>query len=172
MTTTNDTQAPEERTEEDHIVELKGQLARAHADFINYRKDESRRALEMTERAGERVVGDLLEIIDSLEALIAHIPASVHEQYADWAKGIVLVKDQMRAVFTRHGVAEIATRDVAFDPALHEAIGTDSVPTAERDGIVTACLRMGYTMHGRVLRPAQVRVGSFLQQKETTEASS
>lgn len=160
----------EQATLEERIVELEGQLTRAQADFINYRKDESRRALEMTERAGERVVADLLESLDSLEALVAHTPEPVQSQHADWAKGLLLVRDHVRTVLARHGVAEIVTKDASFDPTLHEAIGTDVVREADKDGVITSCLRVGYTMHGRVLRPAQVRVGSFREQKEEAVA--
>ncbi|MEK7600591.1 MAG: nucleotide exchange factor GrpE [Patescibacteria group bacterium] len=165
MTHTN-TPHPEVSESAQRITELEGQLARAHADFINYRKDESRRAIEMTERAGERVVNDLLEGLDSVEALVAHTPEAVQTQFADWSKGLVLVRDQVRAVLMRHGVVEIPFQGVAFDPALHEAIGNDVVADVGQDGMITSCLRVGYTMHGRVLRPAQVRVGSFREQKK------
>ena len=136
------------------LDELKQTLLRRQADFENYRKRVEKERFEDSKRATARVAESLIPVIDGFEhALAAHREA----EYESYRKGFELIYKQLLDNFARLGVERIEPLGRPFDPHLHQAM--DRTETTEHaDGIILQVFQPGYVFHGRVLRPAMVRV--------------
>lgn len=122
---------------------------RAKADLINYQKDESKRLEEIVKFAGVGVVKDLILVLDSFDLALAAAK--------DADKGFALVKTQLEDALKKQGLERIAVPvGLPFDPATQEAIA--SVESAESPGTVVEEVGSGYALHGRVIRPARVKI--------------
>jgi molecular chaperone GrpE len=127
-------------------------LKRVAADFDNYRKRTLRDQQALVARAHERLVKELLPVLDDLErALVA---AEEHEE-ARLEDGVRLVHRELRTALSKEGLVEIET-DGEFDPHVHEALLTQ--PSEEGDGVILQVIQKGYRLGDRVLRPARVVV--------------
>ncbi len=138
-----------ERERDEYLNDLK----RLAADFDNYRKRVARDQAELSRRANERLLNELLPVLDDLERALE--AASQHEE-AKLEEGVQLVHRSLSALLARHGLTEIEAEG-AFDPHVHEAMLAQPADGAE-DGSVLQVLQKGYRLGDRVLRPARVIV--------------
>jgi molecular chaperone GrpE len=137
---------------------------RTAADFDNFRKRVAREREELVTLANERLVKELLPILDDLErALVA---ATEHEE-ARLEEGVRLVHRALESLLERNGVKEIDT-DGAFDPHVHEALLAQ--PSEADEGSVIDVVQKGYTLGDRVVRPARVVVAAAPPQPLPPEA--
>lgn len=136
------------------LQDLRQTLQRRQADFDNYRKRIEKERADDWKRANARVVEALIPVIDGFEhALAAHREA----EYENYRKGFELIYKQFMDNLTKLGVERIDPVDQPFDPHLHQAV--DRTETADKeDGTILQVFQPGYVFHGRVLRPAMVRV--------------
>jgi molecular chaperone GrpE len=126
---------------------------RVQADFENYRKRAIREQERLVAHAHERVVRDLLPVLDDLERALD--AAERHEE-AQLVEGVKLVEQALRQVLEKEGLVEIEAEG-AFDPHVHEAVLTQPRDAAE-SGSVVEVLQRGYRLGDRVVRPARVIV--------------
>jgi molecular chaperone GrpE len=126
---------------------------RVQADFDNYRKRAARDRERLVTHAHERLVRELLPVLDDLERALE--AAEQHEE-AKLVEGVKLVESALRAALTKEGLVEIAT-DGAFDPHVHEALFTQPGNGAE-SGAVVGVVQRGYRLGEKVVRPARVIV--------------
>jgi molecular chaperone GrpE len=131
-------------------------MVRRQADFENIRKRLERERHEEGKRGVHRLIEDTLPVLDGFErALAAHKDPA----YEEYRKGFELIYKQLWEVLSRHGVERIDAEGKQFDPNFHQAI--ERVETHDHaDGAVVDVLQQGYMFHGRVLRPATVRVAA------------
>ena len=136
------------------LDELRQTLQRRQADFENYRKRVEKERFEDSKRTTGRVIETLIPIIDGFEhALAAHREA----EYENYRKGFELIYKQLLDNLTKLGVERVEPLGKPFDPHLHQAV--DRAETSEHaDGTILQVFQPGYVFHGRVLRPAMVRV--------------
>ena len=136
------------------LEELRQTLLRRQADFDNYRKRIERERFEDSKRTTARVLEGLIPVIDGFEhALAAHREA----EYENYRKGFELIYKQLLDTVTKLGAERIDPLGKTFDPHLHQAV--DRAETTEHeDGTILQVFQPGYVFHGRVLRPAMVRV--------------
>lgn len=136
--------------------DLRSTLLRRQADFDNYRKRIERERHEESRRVKAHLIEHLLPVLDTFErALAAHDDPA----YADYRKGFELIYRQLWDALAKQGLERIEVAGKAFDPHMHQAI--ERVETHEfADGSVIEVLQPGYVFHGRVLRPATVRVAA------------
>jgi molecular chaperone GrpE len=136
------------------LDELRQTLLRRQADFENYRKRIEKERSEDSRRATARVIEGLIPIIDGFEhALAAHRET----EYENYRKGFELIYKQLLDNVAKLGAERIDPTGKQFDPHLHQAM--DRTETAEHaDGTILQVFQPGYLFHGRVLRPAMVRV--------------
>jgi molecular chaperone GrpE len=135
--------------------QLRDRLLRTTAEFDNYRKRVDRDRRDMSDRAAESVLLDLLPIVDDLErALAAEATGEGAEAYR---RGVELIYKQVMELLTRRGVKAMDALGADFDPNLHQAVASEAAEGA-RDGEVIAVLRTGYLLNDRLLRPAMVKV--------------
>ena len=134
------------------VADLRDRSARTLADFDNFRKRSERERDEDRRFATADVFRQLLPVIDNLErALSAEGP----EQ--DLKVGVNLILRQIKDLLESSGVERVAAMGELFDPQFHEAVTREENP-AVKDPTVIYELQSGYTMHGRLLRPAVVKV--------------
>jgi molecular chaperone GrpE len=145
-------EAPALSTEEPAQVPDDAYL-RLAADFDNYRKRTAREHAELSRRANERLLNELLPVLDDLERALE--AAAEHEE-AKLEEGVRLVHRSLLSLVERHGLTEIATEG-AFDPHVHEALLAQPGEGAE-EGSVLQVLQKGYRLGDKVIRPARVIV--------------
>ena len=129
-------------------------LRRLQAEFDNYRKRILKEQTQAIEFAAEPVFRRLLEVLDEFELALMH--AQDKPDFDRFLHGVELVYAKLLGTLKAEGLERIAAEGQRFDPERHEAL----MQTGEGDGepIVADVLRSGYTLRGRVLRPAGVRM--------------
>jgi molecular chaperone GrpE len=128
-------------------------LQRLAADFDNFRKRTAREQAAQAQRAHERLVQELLPVLDDLERALDAAEEHDEDKLVD---GVRLVQQALRQALEREGLAEIEA-DGKFDPHVHEALLAQPAEDAEQ-GDVLQVLQRGYRLGDRVLRPARVIV--------------
>jgi molecular chaperone GrpE len=136
---------------------------RVAAEFDNYRKRAARDQESLVGRAHERLVKELLPVLDDLERALE--AAAEHEE-AKLEEGVRLVERQLRAVLEREGLVEIDTNGT-FDPHVHEALLTQ--PSEARDGSILQVIQKGYRLGDRVVRPARVVIAQGVEEAQASE---
>lgn len=114
---------------------------RERADFINYKKEETKRVEEIVKFANEGLLLEIIEVLDKLDVGLKHEPSETLKQ---------LTRD-FDKFLESHGINRIKIED-KFDPLVHEAV------EVEPGGSVLEEIRAGYTMHDKVIRPVRVRI--------------
>ena len=127
-------------------------VRRVQAEFENYRKRVIREQSTLVERSTERLVEELLPVLDSFDGALAHASASDPDQLR---KGLDGIHGQLVAVLEKHGLERIEADGHPFDPNEHEAVMSDDGPA---EPAVAETMRAGYRLKGRMVRPAMVRV--------------
>lgn len=127
---------------------------RVVADFENFKKEQAKFAEHMARFASLAVVTKMLDVLDLLDQAVQAAPSDIREQ-KDWFTGIERVRKEFEDTLIKAGAERMKIEKKEFDPATMEAVGT--VPGGE-SGTVQSQQRAGWTMHGRVIRPAQVIV--------------
>jgi molecular chaperone GrpE len=128
-------------------------LQRLKAEFDNYRKRAAREQTAIVARASERLVKELIPVLDDLERALA--AAEEHEEAA-LEEGVRLTHRALADALLREGLVEIET-DGTFDPHVHEALLSQPDDAAE-SGAVLQVLQKGYRLGDKVIRPARVIV--------------
>ncbi len=130
---------------------------RAVADLENFRKRTVREKDELRQFAAANVIEDLIPLLDNLGLGLA--AAKQQTDVKAVADGITLVLEQFKSAFARHGLKEVNPQGQPFDHNLHECIS--HLPSADVPAeTVSQVVRLGYTLNGRLLRPAAVVVSS------------
>ena len=147
---------------EQKVAELDNQLKRAVADYQNLEKRISEGRSELTSFVAGELVNKLLSVLDHLEQATAGAPEE--EKQSGWFRGVELAVKQFKDVLRLEGLEEIQTVG-EFNPSLHEAVDVREMPPPldsseiHKDNMILEVVRKGYTLNGKVLRPAQVVVG-------------
>ena len=130
-------------------------LRRVQAEFENYRKRVIKEQTALVDRATSGLVEQLLPVLDSFELALKNLDAAGSDDIESVRKGVELVYAELLGVLEKAGLSRIEAEGKPFDPNVHEAVMQE-----EGDGepVVTDVLRTGYTLKGRVLRPAMVKV--------------
>jgi molecular chaperone GrpE len=138
----------------DEAAQYLDHLRRLQAEFDNYRKRVVKEQTDLAELGAMPVARRLLEVLDDFE--LALMAADETHDFEKFVKGVELVYAKLADALKAEGLERMQAEGAPFDPELHEAL----MQTGDGDGepIVVDVLRPGYTLKGRVLRPAGVRV--------------
>lgn len=131
-------------------------LQRLKAEFDNYRKRILKEQTRAVELAGEALVSKLLEVLDEFE--LALIAADQKPDFEKFRRGVELVFAKVSDILKSEGLERIEAQGEPFDPERHEALISQTFGGGEGEPYVADVLRAGYTLKGRVLRPAGVKV--------------
>ena len=136
------------------LEDLRQTLLRRQADFDNYRKRVEKERSEDSRRSTARVIEALIPVVDSFDQALA---SHREPEYANYRKGFELIHKQLIDNIAKLGAERIDPVGLTFDPHMHQAM--DRTETTEHhDGAILQVFQPGYVFHGRVLRPAMVRV--------------
>lgn len=153
----------EHLTISDREMALRHELEQLRAEFERHRKRANRERV-LAHRFGiERLLEDLLPVLDTLDRVLAE----AHHAEVPMAEAVVRVALRMTALLDRHGVAAIESLGRRLDPALHEVTGVVRLAGIP-PGVVVEEHEKGYLHHDRVLRPAKVVVNAAPESREHT----
>ncbi len=131
------------------------QWRRAVAEFANYRKRVEKERQEFAQQANARLIGRLLVLLDDFERAFATLPPALMN--LTWIEGLHLIYRKLQVILEGEGLEAIEAAGKPFDPLEHEAVTYEEVEGVE-EGQVLGEVQKGYRLHGKVLRPALVRV--------------
>ena len=121
---------------------------RAKADFLNYQKDEAKRFETIIKFGNESLLRELITVVDSFDLALAAHPTE---------KGFYMVQSQLEDIMKKNGLEKLVVAvGQTFDPALHEAVA--EVEATQQANTIVEVVETGYTLHGKLLRPARVKV--------------
>lgn len=149
---------------------MRDKYLRLQAEWDNYRKRTAEEASEMRVRAAEKLMGDLLPVMDDFERAIAHAEGNGEAGLLD---GVKAISTKLSDALGKHGLEAIDPAGDAFDALEHQAVGTvddASVP----DETVAQVYQKGYRLGKKVIRPAMVTIatGGPKRPKEESEEGS
>lgn len=125
---------------------------RAKADFINYKKDELRRLEEVARYGNEKLIEEMISILDSFDLGIAAL-----EKNGPVDKGIYIIRTKIEDLLKKYGLSRIPIKTgELFDPAVAEAIAEEESEMPA--GTVIAEIEAGYKLYDKVIRPARVKI--------------
>lgn len=154
--------APEAETTEEKAEEKNEEKAddgnekyvRLMAEFQNYKKRVAKEKNDIREYATEKLVMELLPVLDNFERALA---ASAEDDPAGYAKGMELIFTQMVTELQKSGLTEVEAEGQDFDPTKHNAVMTEENEELE-SGKVSKVLQKGYALNDKVIRPSMVAV--------------
>ncbi len=154
-------QAPEQTELEKALAERDEYLAgwqRSKADFANTKKRFEEDMKSFRVMANEGLIEELLPVLQSFEMAFGNKEAW---EKADkgWRSGVEYIYTQLKSTLEGHGLAPIDPIGQKFDHAIHEAVSYEPVADASKADMVLKVIEKGYTLGGKLVRPAKVVVG-------------
>ncbi len=132
--------------------ELEDRYLRLAAEFDNFRKRTARDFQSVVKSANERLLLELLDLRDNFERALSNSAGNVES----FRQGVELIAGQLDAILKKEGVEELEVDGRPFDPSTSEAIA--HLKSERPEGEVLQVLAKGYSLGGRVIRPARVTV--------------
>jgi molecular chaperone GrpE len=149
--------------------ELKKQLMYALAETENVRKRAERDRRDAETYGGSRLARDLLAVHDNLDRALEAADDSLRAQASAFVEGVELTRNELLSAFAKHKIETVAPETGAkFDPNLHQAMFEAPAPGAT-PGTVIQVMQPGFTMAGRLLRPAMVGVAKAAPEASAAE---
>nr|WP_297966573.1 nucleotide exchange factor GrpE [uncultured Mogibacterium sp.] len=127
---------------------------RLMAEFQNYKKRVAKEKSDIHSYANEKIVTELLEVLDNFERALTTDNSTDVEGYA---QGMKLIFDQLLGVLTKSGLVEVKALGEEFDPNMHNAVMTADSEEYDSNKVCNV-LQKGYTLNGKVIRPSMVTV--------------
>jgi molecular chaperone GrpE len=138
------------------------QFVRKHAELENVRKRLEKEKSDVAKYGHEKVLGELLPVLDSLDKALEHADES--HDFQDLLAGVELVLKQLLQALGKFGLGVIEAKGKPFDPNIHEAVGHHESEAHPPDHVMEEH-RRGYRLHDRVLRPSMVSVSKGPKEK-------
>jgi molecular chaperone GrpE len=131
---------------------------RSKADFVNARRKEVEEREAFVKVAGERVILELLPVLDSFDMAFAR-RAEWEATPLEWRAGIERIYSQLLSVLEAHGVSPIDPVGEMFDPAIHTAVASTHTDTKDDDNRVLEVVQKGFRLHDKLIRSPKVKIG-------------
>ena len=138
-------------------ADLTDKNLRMMAEFDNYRKRTLKERMDLLKTASEKVLADMLPLVDDFERGLKAMETSDDVQAVK--DGVALIYSKFISFLQQNGVKPIPTENVAFDTEFHEAITTFPAPSEDMKGKIIDCASKGYTLNEKVIRFSKVIVG-------------
>lgn len=141
---------------------------RAKADFANLKKQSEAMMKEFRVMANEGLIEELLPVLSSFEMAFSNREAW-EKADKNWRMGVEHIYGQIKGVLDQNGLKDIDPVGQKFDANLHEAIKYETVDDAAKDHTVLSVVEKGYTLGGKLIRPAKVVVAEAAGEKSVKE---
>ncbi len=134
---------------------------RAKADLVNARKRDEEDRKEFAKFANEQLIADLIPVLASYDMAMNH-KESWEKVDKVWRGGVEQIFSQLKKSLADYGLVEIdPASGEKFDHAVHEAASHEAVTDPKLDHAVIGVIEKGYSLNGKLLKPAKVRVGEY-----------
>lgn len=140
----------EESPMEQELRQTKEQLLRVEAELDNVQRRAKKQVSDARKFANEKILNDLLEVVDSLEK-------ALENEQGEELEGVRLTHKKFMDILEKHGAEPVNPEGEKFDPKLHEAMTTQPTDECEPNTVVNV-LQKGFLLNGRLVRPARVIV--------------
>lgn len=168
--------AHEAHTSKDVVADLRAKLKKANdekaeylegwqrtkADYVNSRKRDEEGLREAVKYAEADFIEELIPVLDSYDMAFGN-KAAWESLPAEWRKGMEQIHNQLLSVLKGHDVEILEPLGKEFDPKFAEAVGMIETKNPDEDHAVLAIFQKGYKLHDRIIRPAKVRVGKYVE---------
>ena len=145
------------KSAEEEAKEHYDKLLRMMAELENFKKRSDREKQELVKFGNDKLVTDLLPVIDDLDRVLEHVPEGASKELKDFVDGVQLVAKHFIGALKKYGLEEIRTDGEKFNPELHEAVAHIPNEDVDADYIIEQH-RKGYSLKGRVIRAPMVSV--------------
>lgn len=154
-----DTMAEELEAAKKESADAADRVLRLQADWENYRRRTAAERIAERERAAEKLVTNLLPVLDDMERAADHATKNAEgdEKLIQFADGVMAIHAKMIDILGKDGVEVIDPAGEPFDPLVHQAVGREE-NTEAYDETVAQVYQKGYRMGGKVIRSAMVTV--------------
>lgn len=143
-------------------VDYKAKYFYVAAEMDNYRKRMEREKENLLKYGNERVLSDLLQVVDNFERTIDMLKPDVDQKIQNIVTGLDMVKKQFIDSLSKHGLTPVDAVGKDFDPNFHEALAQEYAEGKKPNEVIKE-FQKGYTLNGRLVRPAKVVVASDKQ---------
>ena len=140
---------------EARATEAEAGWQRARADYQNLKRRSEEQRAESAGIAGDRLLIRVLDLADDFDLAVEHVPEEAQD--SPWVEGITAIDRKLRALLEAEGIEAMGGEGEPFDPQTQQAISYEEAADVP-DGTVIKVLQRGFTINGRVLRPALVAV--------------
>lgn len=155
-------ESPEKGSETDELQEqlntVNDKHLRLQAEFDNFRRRTQKEKLDLIKSAGEKILVDVLPVIDDFERALQSMQGE-DEATAAMKEGVELIYNRFREFMKQNGVTEIEAVEQEFDTDVHEALTKIPAPSEELKGKVVDVIQKGYKLNDKVIRFAKVVIG-------------
>jgi len=166
----------EEASPKDAIQRLRGRLLRseeekkeyldgwqrARAEMQNFKKDLEKDSMRARQALKEGLFSDMLPVADNFELAFRNKEAW-EKVDVNWRNGVEYIYKELLSVLASHGVTPFDDTGREFDPARHHSVENISVEEKKDNGKILEVVQKGYEHNGKILRPAQVKVGEYIK---------
>lgn len=136
------------------LAEYKNLAMRATADYRNLQRQSDQQLQDMRQFANDQLLAELCPLVDYFDSALAAVPDDQKTQ--GWVQGVKHIQDYLLQILKSHEVERMQTLGQPFNPNLHEAVSAEASDQPEHTVIREA--QAGFTLHGKLLRPAKVIV--------------
>lgn len=143
-------------------IDYKAKYFYIAAEMDNYRKRMEREKENLLKYGNERVLSDLLDVVDNFERTISMLAPDEDQKVKNIVVGLDMVKKQFSDTLARHGLNVVEAVGKDFDPNFHEALAQEYAEGKKPNEVIKE-FQKGYILNGRLLRPAKVIVASDKQ---------
>lgn len=127
---------------------------RQKADFINFKREQGDAAIFLRDGIYRQLVFSMVPLISDIDRAFSTIPPDLENQ--EWVRGLGQISLQFKKFLSTIGVEEVAVEG-PYNPEFHEAVGMTEVQGKE-SGAIVEVIERGYTLHGKVIKPAKVKI--------------
>lgn len=146
---------------------LLSKLQYSQAELINYRKRKEEETIQRLKYANQDIIQEMIPILDNFERAIKLDDNDLTDELSKFLQGFKMMYASLSDVLKKYGVEEIECLHQPFDPMKMEALMMDSDPNFANDEVIEVLLK-GYTLKGRIIRPASVKVNK-IEENENNE---
>ena len=133
---------------------------RDKADFINSKKREEETRKDLIKFANEELMSELIPALDSFDMAMGNKEAG-EKADKNWRVGVEYIYSQLLGALEKSGLKQDNPLGKKFDPNHHEPIETVKTDKKEDDGMIVQVIQKGYSLNGKDVRPAKVKVGEY-----------
>jgi len=142
---------------QEEAVKWKNEFLYLKAEFENYKRHAIKERSDLLKFGAERMARDVLEVMDNFERAL-QVKLN-NETLQTFKVGVEMTAKELKEALSKHGIHEIPSEGLPFDPAHHEAISSEAT-LAVPNGHISRVFKKPYKLHDKIIRPGQVVVAT------------